>query len=59
LQHIRMRGKPHEETCLNHAYLLGVPEVARLIVKLNRDLAYSSYRGKVRCSFSHSRFCFD
>ena len=47
LRHIITRGKPHKETCLNHAYLMGQPKIARLIVKLKRDLACSSYRGKV------------
>jgi hypothetical protein len=47
LKHINVRGSPHKETCLNHAYLLDQLLIARLIVKLDRRLAHSSYRGKV------------
>ena len=47
LKHINVRGSPHKETCLNHAYLMDQTRIARLIVKLDRELAYSSYRGKV------------
>jgi hypothetical protein len=47
LKHINVRGSPHKETCLNHAYLMEQTHIARLIVKLDRRLAHSSYRGKV------------
>jgi hypothetical protein len=59
LQYINIRGKPHKETCLNHAYLMGQARIARLIVMLKRDLAWSYYRGKVNCAFSSLIFCFD
>ena len=50
-QHAHVRGKPHKETCLNHAYLLEQTDLARHIVMLDRTLAFSSYRGKVGCIF--------
>jgi hypothetical protein len=52
LQHINKRGKPHKETCLNHAYLVEQVNLARLIVKLDRRLHDSSYRGSVSCEFT-------
>jgi hypothetical protein len=61
LCHIFERGKPHKETCLNHAYLIEQPMLARLIVKLDKRLHASSYRGKVSCVFPFllTGCCFD